>query len=87
MASTTLPNLPPWVTFLPGNALVWVNINGNDYRTTVGAIAAIAGGAGALPVLSADPAGGFVGQMYFNSTIGNPRIFGEDSQWHTIGYI
>ena len=49
MASTTLPNLPPAIT-LPATALVWVNVGGVDYRTTVGAIAAQASPS-VIPVL------------------------------------
>lgn len=45
MASTTLPNLPPNLV-LEGTELVWINVNGIDYRTTTAQIAALAGGGG-----------------------------------------
>lgn len=40
-----------------------------------------------LSVLAFDPSGGFPGQIYLNSTINNPRMFGTDGQWHTIAFV
>jgi hypothetical protein len=55
--------------------------------TSPGAWIRLSLSASALIVLPNDPAVGSPGAIYFNSTIGNPRVYGEDGQWHTIGFI
>ena len=78
MASTTIPDLPPLLAFT-GDELVWVNVNGVDYRMTTAQIATNV----IWPQLPAPPASPYPYQTYVDTTLGYPQIFLPlDSAWH-----